>query len=239
MSEPIRYTRELLLRAAEHCRSIDQVVAFLGVRPYANLHGYLWRRFDHYGIDVSHFRGRRRRKSTRRPAPHELARVVARSDSLTEVLRQLDLPDNGSRRRHLKQWVAEDGLSTTHFLGRAHRRGKPSTIPLRAAADVLVRHDGKRRTRSAVLRRALREAGVPERCAECGTDPMWHGKPMTLEIDHISGDWSDDRAENLRFLCPNCHAITGTWCRGGRRNPRGEHPRGREGPPATMSDRRP
>lgn len=49
---------------------------------------------------------------------------------------------------------------------------------------------------------------------------MWNrsalaGKALTLEIDHINGDWSDDRAENLRLLCPNCHAITDTWCRGG------------------------
>jgi predicted HNH restriction endonuclease len=34
-----------------------------------------------------------------------------------------------------------------------------------------------------------------------------------LEIDHINGDIVDNRSENLRFLCPNCHATTPTYCR--------------------------
>jgi hypothetical protein len=38
---------------------------------------------------------------------------------------------------------------------------------------------------------------------------------MTLEVDHVNGDRTDDRLENLRLLCPNCHAVTRTWCRGG------------------------
>lgn len=36
---------------------------------------------------------------------------------------------------------------------------------------------------------------------------------MTLEVDHISGDFTDNRPQNLRFLCPNCHATTPTYCR--------------------------
>ncbi|MGK5728670.1 HNH endonuclease [Streptomyces sp. URMC 124] len=154
-----------------------------------------------------------------RPCPDALRNAVAQSLSIAETLRRLGRRDTAGQRSRLRQWIAEDGLITSHFLGQAHQRGKPGPTPRRPPEDLLVKHSGQRRTRTVLLRRALNEIGVPQECARCGTGPVWHGKPMTLEIDHVNGDWSDDRRENLRLLCPNCHAVTSTWCRGGRRRP--------------------
>jgi hypothetical protein len=63
------------------------------------------------------------------------------------------------------------------------------------------------------LVRAMIDRGVPVACSGCGLGPVWRDRPLTLAVDHMSGDWLDNRLENLRFLCPNCHAQTATWCR--------------------------
>ncbi|WP_399885559.1 HNH endonuclease [Streptomyces sp. BBFR51] len=54
---------------------------------------------------------------------------------------------------------------------------------------------------------------MPYSCETCDNTGEWLGRPITLQIDHVNGNWRDNRRENLRYLWPNCHALTETWCR--------------------------
>jgi HNH endonuclease len=45
------------------------------------------------------------------------------------------------------------------------------------------------------------------KCEVCDLSD-WQGKPITLHVDHINGDPSNDHPENLRLICPNCHSQT-------------------------------
>lgn len=60
------------------------------------------------------------------------------------------------------------------------------------------------------LRRYLRMEGVSYLCVECELSE-WRGNPLTLQVDHIDGDKTNNEIDNLRFLCPNCHSQTDTF----------------------------
>ena len=70
--------------------------------------------------------------------------------------------------------------------------------------------ENSKHTRNVLRRYILKNDLIPYKCAICGC-VEWQGKTLSLELDHINGINNDNRIENLRFLCPNCHSQTTTY----------------------------
>ncbi len=142
--------------------------------------------------------------------------IVAASLSYAEVLRQLGLKQTGGSQTNIKRLVTQYEISTTHFLGQMRNQGGDHRGgPRKATVDeVFVMRDPLAQPeKSYKLRRVMIESGIPFQCAMCGLEPLWNGKMLLLAVDHINGHRYDNRRENLRFLCPNCHSQTPTFGR--------------------------
>jgi hypothetical protein len=79
---------------------------------------------------------------------------------------------------------------------------RPTSTPI---DELLVA--GRARNRGHLRSRLLRAGLKERRCEECGIDE-WRGAPLSMTLHHVNGDPYDNRLENLRFLCPNCHSQT-------------------------------
>ena len=202
------YTKERLEEAARGARTLSEALEKLGVEPKGWKRRYVHERMKKLGVDVSHFE-REGTKWTR----DVLEPVVARSTSVNEVLRRLGLDPVGGHHTNISRRIKAYGLDTSHFTPVVRTERQRYNQRRRTAEEILVEDTSAhaRRVPGSRLKRALREQGVEERCALCGIEPVWLGEALPIEVDHIDGNWRNNRIENLRLLCPNCHSTTDSY----------------------------
>lgn len=151
----------------------------------------------------------------------QFLKIVKQADSYSDICRLCGLVPLSGNHDTAKRRVIELQADTSHF-GKNQRVKNIDTlnsirkvIPLK---DILVKDSVYHR--GSLKRRLITEGLLVERCSKCGLENIWNNEPITLQLDHINGDNIDNRIENLRLLCPNCHSQTETF---GSRNITGKY----------------
>ena len=150
----------------------------------------------------------------------EFGILIKKSNSLSEVVRHFGLKAVGSGGFSVvKRRIKVLGLDCSHMKKavakiRSENLQRGASLVRRPLVEVLVVNSTYIST-SNLKRRLLKEGLLEYKCSRCGID-SWNGDKLALQLEHSNGDSRDNRIENLKLLCPNCHSQTTTYA--GKKN---------------------
>lgn len=138
-----------------------------------------------------------------------LEQLVKDSYSIRQVIIGLGLVAAGGNYAQVKKYITIYKLDTKHFLGMGWSKGKQGNDhPRIPTKDILVL--GSTFQSYKLKQRLFKEGLKSPHCEECGWAKKSEDGRLPLELDHINGNPQDNRIENLRILCPNCHSLKPT-----------------------------
>lgn len=140
----------------------------------------------------------------------DLQKLLNESDTLKQVLTNVGVPVHSTNYECLKKLIGENGLCLNNLdVNRAkYIKSQPkSKIDL----DLILVENSKYNNTSNLKARLVKEGILNYSCAICNNLGEWNGAKLSLQLDHINGINNDNRIDNLRILCPNCHSQTDNY----------------------------
>jgi hypothetical protein len=137
----------------------------------------------------------------------QLREAISSTVSIRQALIHLGVASRGGNYKVIHKAIIQYNIDTSHFLGAAHARGK--TFKPRTDTEEYLQNI-KPINSYRLKRRLIKENYLKPVCSNCN-NTTWLDAPIPLELDHIDGNNENNALENLRLLCPNCHALTSTY----------------------------
>jgi len=139
----------------------------------------------------------------------DLEIAASQSTSVRQVLSKLNLKEAGGNYSQIAKYLKLYKINVAHFKGQAWNKGlKGVGKPLLVLDEILVKDSYYQ---SYKLKKRLFAEGLKlPQCELCGWAQKATDGRLPLELDHINGDNHDNRLQNLRILCPNCHSLQST-----------------------------
>lgn len=162
--------------------------------------------------------------------------IVAKSISMREVLKRLGIKHSGGMHSHIKKVIDNHEIDISHFKGQGWNKNNVGSThchtPENFIKEVLC-IDGKGWKSYGIKKKLIKFQLKDNRCEICNLGPCWNNNELSLQLDHINGNSLDNRLENLRILCPNCHSQTSTFS--GKKNRKRNNKKGYAAPRYSMS----
>lgn len=134
--------------------------------------------------------------------------IIQNSFSFSEARRKFGYCEYG---RYVNDLIRERcdtlDLSLDHF---SRKKQDPNIRQTTRKEDIFIQNSTYRNMAS-LKRKIISNKILQYKCCICGNNGVWNDKSLSLQIDHVNGIHSDNRIQNLRFLCPNCHSQTQTY----------------------------
>lgn len=147
----------------------------------------------------------------------EIRSAASEASSRTEMMRILGIRQGGGGYQALEFWCRKYGVEPPDGTALSRKNVEGHSWTAMPDDEWFSNHT---RRQGPQTRKRLVAHGIPDECSICGQPPVWNGRPLTLQIDHINGDRWDNRIENVRILCPHCHTQTETYANTGKRKAR-------------------
>lgn len=131
--------------------------------------------------------------------------IINESNTIKEVIVSLGLDLCTSHYKTINARIKEDNIDTSHFNPYLNRK----SVEKISLDEILI--ENSTYSRVSLKRRLIDDGLLEECCSICKIGNEWNGRFLSLQLDHINGVNDDNRIENLRLLCPNCHSQTDTF----------------------------